>query len=96
MNSPRPFIQDPITPSCRSFFAVRPPSVPVYRRIPMATTSARGGLTSYYQGKIDELEITTRNKEANLRRLQAQRNELNSKGKLPIQNKFVLHLNVVK
>jgi len=41
-----------------------------------------GGLTSYYQGKIDALEIATRNKEANLRRLQAQRNELNSKVRL--------------
>lgn len=47
-----------------------------------STTAANGGLTSYYQCKIDELEITTRNKEANLRRLQAQRNELNSKVRL--------------
>jgi 26S proteasome regulatory subunit T6 len=38
------------------------------------------GLTSYYQQKIEHLEITVREKTQNLRRLQAQRNELNSKG----------------
>jgi len=37
------------------------------------------GLKSYYQGKIDELEITVQDKGQNLRRLEAQRNELNSK-----------------
>jgi hypothetical protein len=39
-----------------------------------------GGVHSYFQTKADSLEITIRNKEMNLRRLQAQRNELNSKG----------------
>ena len=38
------------------------------------------GISDYYQGKIDQLEITVREKTENLRRLQAQRNELNSKG----------------
>lgn len=38
------------------------------------------GVTSYYQQKIEHLEITVRDKTQNLRRLQAQRNELNSKG----------------
>jgi len=38
------------------------------------------GLTSYYRQKIEHLELTVRDKTMNLRRLQAQRNELNSKG----------------
>ena len=40
----------------------------------------KGGLTTYFQSKIDELELIVRDKTQNLRRLQAQRNELNSKG----------------
>lgn len=52
----------------------------------MTTTTTTGalktsaGLTSYYQQKIEHLELTVRDKTQNLRRLQAQRNELNSKG----------------
>lgn len=38
------------------------------------------GLRAYYQGKIEELELAARDKAATLRRLEAQRNELNSKG----------------
>lgn len=38
------------------------------------------GLKAYYQGKIEELELAARDKAATLRRLEAQRNELNSKG----------------
>jgi 26S proteasome regulatory subunit T6 len=37
------------------------------------------GLRSYYEGKIEELEIVLTDKQQNLRRLEAQRNELNSK-----------------
>lgn len=54
-----------------------------------ATTTTTGalktsaGLTSYYQQKIEHLELTVRDKTQNLRRLQAQRNELNSKGTSP-------------
>ncbi|GLD93787.1 hypothetical protein PINS_up002392 [Pythium insidiosum] len=40
------------------------------------------GLTSYYHQKIEHLELTVREKTQNLRRLQAQRNELNSKVRL--------------
>ncbi|GAB9466412.1 hypothetical protein Gpo141_00003788 [Globisporangium polare] len=54
-----------------------------------ATTTTSGGalktsagLTSYYQQKIEHLELTVRDKTQNLRRLQAQRNELNSKVRL--------------
>ena len=38
------------------------------------------GLTGYYEQKIEHLELTVRDETQNLRRLQAQRNELNSKG----------------
>jgi len=38
------------------------------------------GLSSYYKAKIEELEIQARDKQLNLRRLEAQRNELNTKG----------------
>lgn len=48
----------------------------------MATTSQSGhaGLKSYYNSKIDELDIVYADKVQDLRRLQAQRNELNAKG----------------
>ncbi len=36
---------------------------------------------AYYQSKLDELEIIIRDKTQNLRRLEAQRNALNTKGK---------------
>ena len=38
------------------------------------------GLASYYQSKIDELSIVIQDKAQNLRRLEAQRNDANSKG----------------
>ncbi len=38
------------------------------------------GIRSYYTSKIDELEIVLSEKTQDLRRLEAQRNELNSKG----------------
>ena len=40
------------------------------------------GLKSYYKGKIEEMEIQARDKQLNLLRLEAQRNELNAKGEL--------------
>ena len=50
-------------------------------------TSGRGGgesgsntLASYYRGKVEELELALRARTQNLRRLEAQRNELNDKG----------------
>lgn len=46
----------------------------------VAAATASGGLTSYYQQKIEHLELTVRDETQNLRRLEAQRNELNSKG----------------
>lgn len=48
---------------------------------------AKDGLKSYYVTKIEELQLVVSEKTQNLRRLQAQRNELNAKGKchsLPI------------
>jgi len=45
----------------------------------MATKTAKGeGITSYYQGKIDSAQILLEDKTQNLRRLEAQRNELNA------------------
>lgn len=38
------------------------------------------GLRSYYVTKIEELQLIVMDKTQNLRRLQAQRNELNAKG----------------
>lgn len=40
----------------------------------------KDGLRAYYKAKIEEYEIAVRDKTQNLRRLEAQRNELNSKG----------------
>lgn len=40
----------------------------------------RPGLRSYYRAKIEELELLCRDKQLNLRRLEAQRNEYNTKG----------------
>lgn len=42
---------------------------------------AKDGLKSYYVTKIEELQLVVAEKTQNLRRLQAQRNELNAKGK---------------
>lgn len=38
------------------------------------------GLKNYYRGKIEELEMLIKDKSHNLRRLEAQRNELNTQG----------------
>jgi hypothetical protein len=38
------------------------------------------GLKAYYTSQIDALEVACRDKATTLRRLEAQRNELNSKG----------------
>ncbi len=44
-----------------------------------ASDVARQGLKQYYITKIEELQLTVSEKNQNLRRLQAQRNELNAK-----------------
>jgi hypothetical protein len=46
----------------------------------LLTPAAQEGLKTYYKAKIEEYEIAVRNKTQNLRRLEAQRNELNTKG----------------
>jgi hypothetical protein len=38
------------------------------------------GLKAYYTGKIEELELLIKDKSHNLRRLEAQRNEINTSG----------------
>ncbi|KAK1944886.1 26S proteasome regulatory subunit 8 A [Phytophthora citrophthora] len=50
--------------------------------VAMASADESAGLTSYYEKKIEHLELTVRDETQNLRRLQAQRNELNSKVRL--------------
>lgn len=48
-----------------------------------AASSGRDlGVHSYYQGKIDEMELVVRDRTQNLERLKAQRNELNAKVRL--------------
>lgn len=49
---------------------------------PTTEKSPHEGIRSYYQSKIDETTILLRDKIENLRRLQAQRNELNSRVRL--------------
>lgn len=44
------------------------------------------GFRSYYITKIEELQLIVAEKSQNLRRLQAQRNELNAKGTTQIYN----------
>lgn len=39
------------------------------------------GLRTYYKGKIEGLEMQIREKQSDLRRMEAQRNDLNSKGR---------------
>lgn len=51
---------------------------------PQKTMGGKNGLRTYYQGKIDELEITIQDKTQNLRRLEAQRNQLNAAGMLAV------------
>ena len=52
--------------------------------IPDQTTQSNAsdtgeGLKKYYTSKVEELQLTVAEKNQNLRRLQAQRNELNAK-----------------
>lgn len=46
-----------------------------------AGVTSHTGMRQYYQSKIEELQHVLNEKGQNLRRLQAQRNELNAKGK---------------
>ena len=46
------------------------------------TVQSPGGITAYYQAKIEAAEITINQKTQNLRRLEAQRNALNARGTL--------------
>lgn len=41
---------------------------------------ARQGMKQYYETKLRELDVVVQTKEANLKRLEAQRNELNGRG----------------
>jgi 26S proteasome regulatory subunit T6 len=57
------------------------------------------GIATYYQRKIDEHEIILHEKTTNLRRLEAQRNELNARGSLcccPIELLFLVSVRRLK
>lgn len=45
----------------------------------MAGPQSTAGLQSYYQSKLERLELEIRNKTNNIRRLEAQRNVLNTR-----------------
>lgn len=49
-------------------------------------TTKGEGFRSYYIQKIEELQLIVNDKSQNLRRLQAQRNELNAKGNIKDNN----------
>lgn len=51
-------------------------------KVQAAAAPQTAGIHSYYQGKIEELEAVFREKAQNLRRLEAQRNEINGKVRL--------------
>ena len=55
------------------------------------STSGGDGIRSYYEGKINELEVIVGEKERNLVRLEAQRNELNSKVRKLREELSLLH-----
>ena len=57
--------------------------LPIFPMAAVASSSGAGrGISSYYSAKVEELEVIVREKTQNLRRLEAQRNELNSKVRL--------------
>lgn len=60
--------------SCRSVAQRRQPDLTFF-----SPQSAREGVATYYQSKCRELDVTIAQRENTLRRLEAQRNELNTR-----------------
>ena len=58
---------------------------------PLSGLVSSPGIQSYYHSKINELEVVVRNKERNLVRLEAQRNELNGKVRALREELALLH-----
>jgi hypothetical protein len=54
--------------------------MPSTKDAPSETKEKQSGIENYYRSKIAELEVQERDSTQNLRRLEAQRNDLNSKG----------------
>lgn len=50
------------------------------QRVPSFFGDETKGIGSYYQSKIEELEVSIRERGENLERLRAQRNNLNAQG----------------
>jgi hypothetical protein len=61
-------------------------------------TEPPSGIQTFYQSKIEELELTVIEKTQNLRRLEAQRNTLNAKGipNLPLLFSLFINLNFLE
>lgn len=53
------------------------------------------GYKSYYNQKTENLQVIIAEKMQDLCRLQAQRNELNAKGKSVKGNSFIEHINLI-
>ena len=53
------------------------------------------GIKSYYKTKIEELEAVIHGKTQDLRRLEAQRNQLNGKGD-PLYYQYQYHIEMLK
>ncbi len=67
------------------FYSIFVRSEEILRSVPICVTVTMGravgdGLKGYYKTKIEELELLIKDKTHNLRRLEAQRNELNTQG----------------
>jgi hypothetical protein len=84
------FLSVPICSSLRDKLAY-PPTPDCFSNL-LTNIMGREGLQSYYQQKIEELEVVLREKEQNVRRLEAQRNEWNSKGLSTLCDFCSIHL----
>lgn len=58
---------------------------------PVQTKEITDGIRNYYISKIEELQLTVTEKQQNLRRLEAQRNELNAKVRMLREELQLLH-----
>lgn len=58
---------------------------------PVKTKEVTDGIRNYYISKIEELQLTVTEKQQNLRRLEAQRNELNAKVRMLREELQLLH-----
>merc|ERR1712000_143682 len=62
------------------YIEIKTPKMPTATK--ETSVEKQGGIENYYRSKIAELEVQERDRTQNLRRLEAQRNDLNSKVRL--------------